>query len=139
MRDVLRRYPAARWYQYEPAGGNSSTLGARLAFGDFATPVYNFAAADRVLSLDSNFLECGPASLRYARDFASRRRVRDGQTQEICRLYAVESTPTNTGTFADHRLSLRPTSWRGWRGPSPSASGSETSRGASAWDFRRHS
>jgi Fe-S-cluster-containing dehydrogenase component len=34
--------------------------------------------------------------------------VRDGQTQEICRLYAVESTPTNTGTFADHRLSVRP-------------------------------
>jgi molybdopterin-containing oxidoreductase family iron-sulfur binding subunit len=108
LRDVLRRYPAARWYQYEPAGGNSSTLGARLAFGSFATAVYNFAAADRVLALDSNFLECGPSSLRYARDFASRRRVRDGQTQEISRLYAVESTPTNTGTFADHRLSVRP-------------------------------
>ncbi|HEU4597575.1 MAG TPA: TAT-variant-translocated molybdopterin oxidoreductase [Pyrinomonadaceae bacterium] len=108
LRDVLRRYPAARWYQYEPAGGNSASVGARLAFGDFATPVYNFANADRVLSLDSNFLECGPASLRYARDFASRRRVRDGQTQEICRLYALETTPTNTGVFADHRLAVRP-------------------------------
>jgi MoCo/4Fe-4S cofactor protein with predicted Tat translocation signal len=108
LRDVLRRYPAARWYQYEPAGGNSATVGARMAFGDFATPVYNFANADRVLSLDSNFLECGPASLRYARDFAGRRRVRNEQAQEICRLYAIETTPTNTGVFADHRLAVRP-------------------------------
>ncbi|MDT7806556.1 MAG: hypothetical protein QOJ70_369 [Acidobacteriota bacterium] len=108
MRDVLARFPGARWYQWEPAGGNNGSLGVRQALGDFATPVYNFAAADRVLALDSNFLECGPGALRYARDFASRRRVTDGDTREICRLYAVETTPTNTGYFADHRISLRP-------------------------------
>jgi MoCo/4Fe-4S cofactor protein with predicted Tat translocation signal len=153
MRDLLRRFPAARWYQWEPASANSSAVGARLATGDFATAVYDFTQADRVLSLDSNFLECGPASLRYARDFASRRRVSDapgerggatreaaqahegdsarpagtspesgtagapgaaspqgfeGAPREICRLYAVESAPTNTGVFADHRLPVRP-------------------------------
>ncbi len=75
MRDILRRFPGARWYQWEPAGGNNGSLGVRQAAGGFATPVYNFAAADRVLSLDSNFLECGPGALRYARDFASRRRA----------------------------------------------------------------
>jgi MoCo/4Fe-4S cofactor protein with predicted Tat translocation signal len=109
LRDILNRFPAARWYQWEPAGQNGAALGVRLAFGDFATPAYNFAEADRVLSLDSNFLECGPGSLRYARDFASRRRVRDGGEQrETSRLYAVETTPTNTGAFADHRLPVRP-------------------------------
>src|SRR3954470_2217421 len=55
MRDILRRYPGARWYQWEPAGNNNGSLGVRQATGGFATPVYNFAAADRVLSLDSNF------------------------------------------------------------------------------------
>jgi len=108
LRDLLRRFPGARWYQWEPAGQNAASVGARLALGDFATPVYNFAAADRVLSLDSNFLECGPGSLRYARDFIGRRRVRDGETREPVRLYAVETTPTNTGVFADHRLAVRP-------------------------------
>ncbi|HEX8290899.1 MAG TPA: TAT-variant-translocated molybdopterin oxidoreductase [Pyrinomonadaceae bacterium] len=108
MRDILRRFPGARWYQWEPAGGNNGSLGVRQATGGFATPVYNFAAADRVLSLDSNFLECGPGALRYARDFASRRRVVDGDTREQCRLYSVETTPTNTGYFADHRVALRP-------------------------------
>ncbi len=108
IRGVLGRFPGARWYQWEPAGPNPGSVGARIAFGDFATPVYNFAAADRVLSLDSNFLECGPGSLRYARDFISRRRLNDGDTREPVRLYAVETTPTNTGVFADHRLAVRP-------------------------------
>ncbi|HYE14632.1 MAG TPA: TAT-variant-translocated molybdopterin oxidoreductase [Pyrinomonadaceae bacterium] len=109
LTDILRRFPGARWYQWEPAGPNNGSVGTSLAFGNFATPIYNFAAADRVLSLDSNFLECGPGALRYARDFASRRRVRDGADQrETSRLYAVETTPSNTGFFADHRLAVRP-------------------------------
>jgi molybdopterin-containing oxidoreductase family iron-sulfur binding subunit len=108
LRGVLRTYPAARWYQWEPAGGNNGSLGVRQTLGDFATPIYNFAAADRILSLDSNFLECGPGSLRYARDFASRRRPSDGSSDEISRLYSLETTPTNTGFFADNRLGVRP-------------------------------
>ncbi|HYH84100.1 MAG TPA: TAT-variant-translocated molybdopterin oxidoreductase [Pyrinomonadaceae bacterium] len=108
LREITGRLPGARWYQWEPAGGNNASLGARQAIGDFATPVYNFAAADRVLALDSNFLECGPGALRYARDFAGRRRVTDGEHREICRLYAIETTPTNTGFFADNRLAVRP-------------------------------
>jgi molybdopterin-containing oxidoreductase family iron-sulfur binding subunit len=108
LREITGRLPGARWYQWEPAGGNNARLGIRQAAGDFATPIYNFAAADRVLALDSNFLECGPGALRYARDFASRRRVTDGEQREICRLYALETTPTNTGFFADNRLAVRP-------------------------------
>ncbi|HEX5708851.1 MAG TPA: TAT-variant-translocated molybdopterin oxidoreductase [Pyrinomonadaceae bacterium] len=105
--EVLRRFPRARVHQWEAAGANAAA-GARLAFGDFAGTVYRFDRADRILSLDSDFLSCGPASLRYARDFANRRRVREGMTGEINRLYAVETTPTNTGMVADHRLSVRP-------------------------------
>jgi MoCo/4Fe-4S cofactor protein with predicted Tat translocation signal len=108
LRDILRTYPGARWYQWEPAGGNNASLGVRQAAGDFATPIYNFAAADRVLALDSNILECGPGALRYARDFASRRRPSDGDQRETSRLYAVETTPTNTGFFADNRLAVKP-------------------------------
>src|SRR5919205_132279 len=108
LRDILRTMPGARWYQWEPAGSNNGSVGTRQATGDFATPIYNFAAADRVLSLDSNFLECGPGALRYARDFASRRRPLDGDAREISRLYAVETTPTNTGFFADNRLAVKP-------------------------------
>ncbi|HEV7893298.1 MAG TPA: TAT-variant-translocated molybdopterin oxidoreductase [Pyrinomonadaceae bacterium] len=108
LRGILRAYPGARWYQWEPAGSNNGSLGIRQTLGDFATPIYNFAAADRILSLDSNFLECGPGALRYAREFASRRRPMDGKAGEISRLYSLETTPTNTGFFADNRLAVRP-------------------------------
>ncbi|HEX7174079.1 MAG TPA: TAT-variant-translocated molybdopterin oxidoreductase, partial [Pyrinomonadaceae bacterium] len=108
LEEILARFPSARVHQWEPAGANSAAVGARLALGDFASTVYRFDRAERVLSLDSDFLSCGPASLRYARDFASRRRVREGLAGEINRLYAVESTPTNTGAVADHRLAVRP-------------------------------
>ena len=137
MRDILRRFPGARWYQWEPAGGNNGSLGVRQAAGGFATPVYNFAAADRVLSLDSNFLECGPGALRYARDFASRRRANDGETREICRLYAIETTPSNTGYFADHRVALRPSQFAAYvRGLAAAvgASGPAFAGGAAAPD-----
>ncbi|MCA1594142.1 MAG: TAT-variant-translocated molybdopterin oxidoreductase [Acidobacteria bacterium] len=106
VQDILRRFPAAKWYQYEPAGNNFARVGAKLAFGDYAHPVYHFEQAERVLSLDCDFLLAGPSSLRYARDFATRRRPSAGA--EMNRLYVVESTPTNTGMFADHRLSIRP-------------------------------
>ena len=108
LRAITKAMPGARWYQWEPAGGNNARLGARQAVGDFATPIYDFTLADRVLSLDSNFLECGPGALRYARDFASRRRPVDGKTDEISRLYSLETTPTNTGFFADNRLAVKP-------------------------------
>src|SRR5918998_880198 len=136
MRDILRRWPGARWYQWEPAGGNNGSLGVRQATGGFATPVYNFAAADRVLSLDSNFLECGPGALRYARDFAARRRATDGETREICRLYAVETTPTNTGYFADHRVALRPSQFAPYVRGLAAAVGAAPGQGAAAPDDR---
>jgi molybdopterin-containing oxidoreductase family iron-sulfur binding subunit len=109
LTDILRRYPGARWHQYEPLGANSAVAGARLAFGDAVSTIYRFAEADRVLSLDSDFLSCSPANLRHARDFATRRRVREGDAaREMNRLYAVETTATNTGMFADHRAAVRP-------------------------------
>ncbi|HYP53198.1 MAG TPA: TAT-variant-translocated molybdopterin oxidoreductase [Pyrinomonadaceae bacterium] len=107
LQEIGRRFPAARWHQFEPAGRNNAALGAQLAFGDFANTVYRFDQADRVLSLDSDFLSCGPASLRHSRDFVARRRLAEG-AQDMSRLYAVETTPTNTGMVADHRLAVRP-------------------------------
>ena len=57
----------------------------------------------------------GPAQLRYARDFAARRRVGDRRRPAMNRLYVVESTPTITGAMADHRLPLRAARRRGVR------------------------
>ena len=53
------------------------------------------------------FLGSGPGGVRYASDFISKRTVRGG-VNTMSRFYAVESTPTSTGSKSDHRLPLKP-------------------------------
>ena len=66
--------------------------------------------ADVQLWLDADPLGFHPNSLRYSRDWASRRvaevAVEDGKPM-MSRVYAVESTPSVSGSVADHRLPLR--------------------------------
>ena len=106
IQDALKLYPGAKWVQWEPTG-HGRRMGAQMAFGQFLNPVYKFDQAEVVLSIDANFLGNGPGGVRYARDFASRRIVRNGvRTQN--RFYAVETTPTSTGAKSDHRQALKP-------------------------------
>ncbi len=106
LRALLRQFPNARWHQYEPANRDNVYEGARLAFGRPVNTVYHFDRADVILSLDADFLCAGPGGVRYARDFADRRRA-DAARPDLNRLYVVESSPTPTGLLADHRLPLR--------------------------------
>ncbi len=99
--------PAAKWHQYEPVNRDNAMAGARMAFGEPVNAIYRLENADVILALDADFLACGPASVRYARDFANRRRLLDGD-REMNRLYVVEGSMTNTGAVADHRFPLRP-------------------------------
>jgi MoCo/4Fe-4S cofactor protein with predicted Tat translocation signal len=107
LRAILTEFPAARWHQYEPAGRGGAYGGAVASFGAPVNTIYRFDEAERILAIDSDFLTCGPGNIPYARAFAARRRVTH-ERKEMNRLYAIESTPTNTGAMADHRLSLRP-------------------------------
>ncbi len=106
IRRLLTTFPSAKWHQYEPANRDNARAGARMAFNQYVETVYHVDQADVILSLDSDFLFTAPGSLRYASDFAARRRVAQGQTR-MNRLYVVESSPTITGGKADHRLPLR--------------------------------
>jgi Fe-S-cluster-containing dehydrogenase component len=107
MTAFLGNYPQARWHQWEPTGSDNARQGAQLAFGEIVESHYDFSQADVVLTLDSDVLTVGPGAVRYARQFADRRRVWTG-SESMNRLYTVESSPTSTGTLADHRLALAP-------------------------------
>jgi hypothetical protein len=71
---------------------------------------FDLAKADVVLAIESDFLTAGPGSVRYARDFAQRRKLGHAEAghEAMNRLYVAESSPTSTGTVADHRFRLRP-------------------------------
>ena len=106
IREFLTRFPQAKWVQWEPVGRHNAREGSRLAFGDYVDAQYAIEKAEVILSLDADFLCTGASGLTHSRAFASRRRF-DGDRAQINRLYSVESSPTNTGSRADHRLPLR--------------------------------
>ncbi|HEY1191108.1 MAG TPA: TAT-variant-translocated molybdopterin oxidoreductase, partial [Gemmata sp.] len=127
---LLSVFTAAKWVPFDAISSENSRVGAAKAFavpGELPPVLhttYDFAKADVVLSLDADFLLSGPGHVRYARDFASRRKIRESgatldtlkkgtrpgegvQADAVSRLYVVESMPTNTGAVADHRLPLK--------------------------------
>src|SRR5216110_1639555 len=75
IQQLLAQYPGIKWHQWEPVNRDNMREGLRMAFGSYVNAVYHFDKANVIVSLDSNFLDSGPGHLRYARDFASRRRV----------------------------------------------------------------
>jgi molybdopterin-containing oxidoreductase family iron-sulfur binding subunit len=107
LRQLLARFPSAKWHQYEPVNRDNVHAGDRLAFGIDVNTIYRFENAEVIFSLDADFLFSGPANVRYAREFAGNRRVRQGKIG-MNRLYAIEATPSVTGSMADHRIALRP-------------------------------
>ncbi len=71
MADLQAAMPQLKLHQWEP-----------LMRIPGYQPVYNLAAADVIVSLDADFLGCGPGSVRYARDYAEKRRLLQAQSAE---------------------------------------------------------
>jgi len=132
--DVKKKFPQLVWHQYQPVNNDNANEGARLAFGRPLHAVHHFDQATRIVSLDCNFLQDDPGSVRFARDYINGRRIRVAEAEgghggaprrevaeakpvsafkpvegeaSMNRLYVFESTATITGASADHRKGLR--------------------------------
>jgi MoCo/4Fe-4S cofactor protein with predicted Tat translocation signal len=104
------KFPAAIWAEYEPVTDTPPASAAVAAFGQNVRPLYRFAKAKRIVSLDADFLHSESGSLYYAREFAKGRRIKSKTDAEgMNRLYVAESTFTLTGSMADHRLRIAST------------------------------
>ena len=102
---VRAKFPRAIWAEFEPVTDEPPVAGAQAAFGAAVKPLYNFAKAKRIVSIDADFLQSEAGSLYYARAFSNGRRVAK-KGDPMNRLYMAESGLTLTGTMADHRLRL---------------------------------
>jgi len=104
---LKREFPRAIWAEYEPVQDEPPVAAAQAAFGRNVKPVYRFAKARRIVSLDADFLHAEAGSLYYARDFAKGRRVSSAaEADQMNRLYVAESGFSLTGSMADHRLRI---------------------------------
>ncbi|PYS69584.1 MAG: molybdopterin oxidoreductase, partial [Acidobacteria bacterium] len=137
MKELLQAWPQSKWHQYEPANRDNARAGAVMALGQPVNTTYRFDLADRILSLDCDFLSCLPGSLRYARDFSAKRRVTE-ENKEMSRLYVVETTPSNTGAKADHQWSVKPSELEGIARAISSGSGGPEWVQAIVKDLQQH-
>jgi molybdopterin-containing oxidoreductase family iron-sulfur binding subunit len=104
IQELLKRFPQAKWHQYEAVHRDNVLAGSQAAFGQVVETQYRLENAEVILSLDADFLYAGfPGAVRHTRDFAARR----NPDAPMNRLYVVESAPSPTGVKADHRLPMR--------------------------------
>jgi MoCo/4Fe-4S cofactor protein with predicted Tat translocation signal len=102
-RQILGRFPRAKFVSYAPTAGDGAVDGTKLAFGRPLVPRHRLTQASVIVSLDADFLNDGPEQTRLSREFAGRREP----SRDMNRLYVVEPALTVTGMSADHRLRLR--------------------------------
>jgi molybdopterin-containing oxidoreductase family iron-sulfur binding subunit len=102
VQELRGKLPQAVWSEYEPVSDEPAAEAARTVFGRSAKPIYRFAKAKRIVSIDADFFHAEAGSLLYARDFAKGRRVAS-KDDSMNRLYMAESAFTLTGSMADHR------------------------------------
>jgi MoCo/4Fe-4S cofactor protein with predicted Tat translocation signal len=105
MTTLMTQWPSVKWYVHEPSVNPAIASAARKIAGKGAFVSYDLSQADVIVSLESDFLNNGPASLVYARQFAAKRGIDKGQTP--VRLYAIESSPSVSGSLADHHIAVK--------------------------------
>jgi molybdopterin-containing oxidoreductase family iron-sulfur binding subunit len=101
----MKKFPLAKWVTYDAISNENIYNGNQAISGQKVQPVYHFDKAKIILSLDSDFLHTESRNIVNAFEFSKGRRVQN-ETDEMNRLYVVESSMTVTGGMADHRLRL---------------------------------
>ncbi|MCL4795854.1 MAG: TAT-variant-translocated molybdopterin oxidoreductase [Bryobacteraceae bacterium] len=104
--EVAKRFPAARWLEFDAVSFDNPRAGAEMAFGQPMEPHYQFQKADVVLALDADFLGLDSVSILPVKQFSAKRKVETPESA-MNRLYAAESNYTLTGAMADHRVRAR--------------------------------
>ena len=101
--ELQKKFPAVKVYRYEAFGPANVRAAYAKAFGPGVMPVYQFEKADKVFSLDSDFLGLDRVGGKSVGQFMSGRKAQTS-ADPMNRLYAVESNYSVTGGIADHRM-----------------------------------
>jgi molybdopterin-containing oxidoreductase family iron-sulfur binding subunit len=107
LAQLRRKYPNLLWAEYEPLGAGETEAAVAACFGANVALTPDFSRADKVLAVDSDFLNASFSGLEQVRGFMARRRISE-PGQPMNRLYVAETHYSSTGGMADHRLRLKP-------------------------------
>ncbi|MCA9565508.1 MAG: hypothetical protein KC561_18550, partial [Myxococcales bacterium] len=103
LEDLTRIYPQAKVYRYDAAIPGNAEAGLAAVTNTRYAARYDFSKADRIVSLDCDFLGTEGDVTRNSALFSSRR---DPDHGEMNRLYSVSPVLTLTSAAADNRLAV---------------------------------
>lgn len=105
---ALDSFSNAEWISYEPFSDTNAIEGTQMAFGQRLRTVNHYDRAELVIALDDDFMTPSghKNSVENAYKITTNRKVRS-TSDSMARIYAVESTYSITGSYADHRLRLK--------------------------------
>jgi MoCo/4Fe-4S cofactor protein with predicted Tat translocation signal len=109
LRDrLVQANPGLVWHEYEPISYDNEREGTRKAFGQPVRAIARLDKCETIVTIDCDLFVDHPAAMKYSRDYARSRRMNGSLgIGKMNRLWSVESTFSNTGAMADHRLGLR--------------------------------
>jgi molybdopterin-containing oxidoreductase family iron-sulfur binding subunit len=106
--DALKKFPKAKWVEYEPISRDNERAGLNMAFGQPLEIVPRFDKAKVVMALDCDFLGLDSPTVVPTKQYSKGRKfASEADFENANRLYAVESQFSLTGANADHRLRMR--------------------------------
>ncbi len=106
--DALKKFPKAKWIEYEAISNDNQRAGLSMAFGQPVEILPAFDKAKVILALDADFLGLDSPTVIPTKQFSKGRKFSSEEDLEKAnRLYAVESQFSLTGANADHRLRMR--------------------------------
>jgi molybdopterin-containing oxidoreductase family iron-sulfur binding subunit len=103
INDFKSQFPKAILASYSPVNQENILKGMNIATGSDYLPLPSYDKANVVLSIDADFLLTENENVINTKNFAQARRV-SSTSDQMNRLYAVESSFSITGAMADHRL-----------------------------------
>ncbi len=101
--EVQKKFAGAKVYRYEALSATGAAAANKAALGDGVVPVYHLEKADRIVSLDCDFMGLDRIGNNATSDFMKGRKA-EKQGDPMNRLYVAEARYSMTGGIADHRL-----------------------------------
>jgi molybdopterin-containing oxidoreductase family iron-sulfur binding subunit len=106
--EALKKYPKAKWIEYESISRENERAGTMMAFGQAVDVQRHFDKAKVIVALDADFLGLDSPTPLPTKQFSKRRKVAtEEDLDKLNRLYVVEPQFSITGANADHRLRMK--------------------------------
>ncbi|MBP7950101.1 MAG: TAT-variant-translocated molybdopterin oxidoreductase [Verrucomicrobiales bacterium] len=105
--EVKKKFSAVKTYRYEALAPVNVHAATKLAYGDGVAVVHHLDKAERVLSLDCDFMGLDRIGNNTTSDFMKGRKA-EKPGDPLNRLYVAEARYSVTGGMADHRLRVAP-------------------------------